>query len=135
MIYDDLERELTDICMKRGIDLPEIDISKVRFCHVCQKPFLPKLNYQKYCSPKCAHTKDKLAAKEWYQNNKDHVRKLHKSYKKGKICTCCEIYPIKPGNRFLCALCFEHDGDDWKNIYYDTRKDKISGTKKTRNTQ
>jgi hypothetical protein len=97
-----------------------------KLCAHCGKPFTPNIKAQKYCSP-CAVIQHKKHSSDYYYNHIDHCRDLKKSQiEKYGLCTCCGWNPRALGNRFLCNLCYENDGDDWlKQQNYDAHKKKV----------
>src|SRR5574343_1427449 len=80
-------------------------LNNVRVCKRCGKPIEGR--GLKYCTP-CSHINDSIRTKSYMKTHKAYYKKA------GPLCTCCGKKPIAPGNRFLCGLCFEWDGDEWQ---------------------
>jgi len=81
----------------------------VKRCRYCNELFEsnPRGRPRAYCyKPECIEAEGRRAAAE--------ARKLTARWKKYKreksanerICSCCHINPVMPGNHFLCEDCF-----------------------------
>jgi hypothetical protein len=80
-------------------------------CLYCHKPL--KGASKKY-HVECGNIVNRIKAKERYDLDPEPSRACSRRRKKRPKCTCCGRNPIGKGNRFLCDLCFENDGDGWR---------------------
>lgn len=110
MIYDTLESELDELCEELGIEPMSI-------CPICEQPIVSPKPKQKYHA-KCEAEANRRKAREYYQAHKGHSQGRGRTVTPiptENICTCCGVLPKAPGNRFLCALCYKHGGDEWRD--------------------
>lgn len=119
MIYDSIEQELEQLCVEWEVDLKGIEelqnITSIRLCHYCGEPLTGQS--QKY-HIKCGNIVKKVTERDRKRNNPEKFRGATAKYRASRpLCTCCGRYPRATGNRFLCNLCYEHDGDGWKALH------------------
>jgi len=87
-------------------------------CAHCGKPMRPedaRYPFKKYHT-ECMVAANKIQKKKQYQARRQYYIDKAEAYKKrqGKKCECCGVNPIAEGFRKLCHLCYEWDGQGWR---------------------
>jgi hypothetical protein len=80
-------------------------------CLYCHKPLT---GHSKKYHVECGNIVNRIKAKERYGLDPEPSRACGRRLRGRPRCTCCGRNPIGKGNRFLCDLCYEWDGDGWR---------------------
>ena len=122
---------LVNVNCKKDFDGTIGDYKKAKegdLCPICGKPFERKHNSQKYCSKECAVSAKKQQDKQYYERNKEQLKKV--------VCSWCGRAFITPNaRRKYCSDECRHyakleQGSEAKRRFYkkyDSRKMKYMG--------